>query len=113
MAQWNGQYTGNTHATKVLDLEGTLSHAISVFREADSAEESRTKEKAVRKLAEKLLSARLKFLKAKISDAAPVTEKDASHRNSRVDTLRRQEIKVRSDGVNGILAEFGVEDLVE
>lgn len=76
MAQWNGQYTGNSHLTKVEDLEATLRHAVTIFREASSSAESDTKGKAVRKLAEKLLSARLKFLRAKLYDAEPVLEKD-------------------------------------
>src|ERR1700755_1725191 len=89
MAQWNGQFTGNTHATKVKDLEETLAHAVNVFREAESAEEIQAKGKSVRKLAEKLLNARLKFLKAKIYDAESILEKDEAKRAIQIENLRQ------------------------
>ena len=112
MAQWNGQFTGNTHLTKVQDLEQTLSHAVTVFREANSSAELPAKEKAVQKLAAKLLTARLKLLKAQLYDTEPVISDELSSRNKRIETLRQQEAKVRTDGVNGILIEFGVQDLI-
>jgi len=113
MAQWNGQYTGNSHATKIKDLEETLTHAVFVFREAGSAEEIQAKGKSVRKLAEKLLNARLKFLKAKIYDAEPVSERDEAKRAVQIENLRQHEAKARHDGINGILNEFKVADLIE
>lgn len=113
MAQWNGQYTGNTHATKVSDLEETLSCAVKSFRETSSAEEIEAKGKSVRKLAEKLLSARLKFLKAKIYNAEPVSEKDETKQVVQIEHLRQHEAKIRNDGINGILIEFEVADLIE
>ena len=114
MAQWMGQYTGNSHATKIEDLEATLHHAIIVFRDASESTKNQSKEKAVRKLAEKLLTARLKYLRARLYEAEPVIEnKDEMRRRKRVETLRQQEAKVRVDGVNGILIEFGAQDLID
>jgi hypothetical protein len=113
MAQWMGQFTGNSHATKIEDLETTLRHAINVYREVRERVESQTKEKAIRKLAEKLFTARLKYLKARLYEAEPVMEnKEERRQRKRVETLRQQEVKVRSDGVNGILLEFGALDLI-
>ena len=111
MAQWWGQFTSKSHQTKVKDLEEALRHSVIVFREAGSSKESTTKEKAVCRLAEKLLTARLKFLKAKIYNAEPVIEENQMSQNKRMETLRKQETKVRSEGVNGILIEFDAKDL--
>lgn len=111
MAQWLGQFTGNSHQTKVEDLEATLRHAIDIFRETALPEERLVKEKAVRKLAKKLLTARLKFLRAKLYDAEPVTENIAKKQKINIESLRHQEIKTRLDGINGILVEFGAQDL--
>ena len=111
MAQWNGQFTGNTHATKIEDLEAMLRHAVAVFRETNSDTEQRVKGKAVQKLAAKLLSARLKFLKAQLYDVQPVVGEDLRKRESRVESLMRTQEKVYSDGVNGILFEFNAQDL--
>ncbi len=111
MAQWNGQFTGNTHATKIEDLEETLVQAVSAFRTVSSDAESGSKGKAVRKLAEKLLSARLKFLKARLNDAEPVTEENIKKQISQVENLRHQEAQMRLEGISGVLAEFDAPDL--
>ena len=112
MAQWNGQFTGNTHLTKVQDLEQSLRRAVIVFREADSSAERLTKEKRVQKLTVKLLTARLKLLKAQLYEAEPVISDDLSEKTKRIETLREQEAKVRAEGVKEILIEFGVKDLI-
>jgi hypothetical protein len=113
MAQWIGQYTGNSHATKVQDFEETLRHSITVYRETASYEERFSKRKAIKKLAEKLLNARLKFLKAKLYDAEPVKETDSKKRSSHTDNLHQHLEKVRSEDINGIFKEFDIEDLIE
>ena len=110
MAQWIGQFTGNSHATKVQDLEETLRHSITVYRETDSAEERLRKRKAIEKLAEKLQNARLKFLKAKLYDAEPVKEHDSRKQGKQIENLHQQLEKVCSDGISGILKEFNIED---
>lgn len=111
MAQWNGQYTGNTHSTKVGDLEATLRYAVTVFRNSD--EKRNAKGKTVQKLAAKLLSARLKFLKAQIYNAEPVIAENEKKQNINIQTLLQLEAETRINGVNGILIEFGAQDLIE
>ena len=111
MAQWLGQFTGNSHATKVKDLEETLVHAVTVLRQTSAPEEIQAKRKSVLKLAEKLLIARLKFLKAKIYAAEPVSDRNTSKQQNQLENLRQSESKVRSEGVEGILVEFGAENL--
>ena len=113
MAQWLGQFTGRTHFTKVKDLEETLSHALDVFRTANSSEEKTKKGEAVQKLAAKLLTARLKLLKAKLYDTDPVIEEKVAERTLQIEHLQQQIEEVRVNGVNGILIEFGVQDLCE
>lgn len=109
MAQWVGQYTGNTHTTKVRDIEETLEHSIARFRELNTDEEKLAKQKAITKIAEKLLNARLKFLKAKIYDTEPVVGKSQS---KLIAKLKEQETNLLEKGVNGILIEFGAKDLI-
>lgn len=109
MAQWVGQYTGNTHTTKVRDLEETLENSIAKFRELKTDEEKLVKQKAIIKIAEKVLNARLKFLKAKIYDAEPVVE---GKQSKLVSNLKEQETILLEKGVNGILIEFDANDLI-
>ena len=111
MAQWNGQYTENSHATKVQDYEDVLRNAVKTFLETNSTEEKIVKEKAIHKLAERLLTARLKFLKAKLNDAEPVIEEKASKQKVQIEHLQQQIEKVRLEGINGILMEFGFQNL--
>ncbi len=113
MAQWNGQYTGNTHATKVQDNEEILRNAVIVFSEANSTEEKTAKGKIIYKLADKLLAVRLKFLRAKLYEAEPVIEEKVSEQNIQIEHLQQQIEKVRAEGVNGILTEFGVQELID
>lgn len=112
MAQWNGQYTGNTHQTKVVDLVKMFKNSIAAFRNADSDVELKSKKKNLFKLAEKLLNARLKLLNAKLYDVNPVIEDKVEIQSSHLENLRRQLEKVESEGVNGIFVEFGVEKLI-
>ena len=50
MAQWNGQFTGNSRATKIKDLEEMLSHAVEVYHELSLNDERVIKEKQFAKL---------------------------------------------------------------
>lgn len=94
-------------------MEELLNHAVIVFRGANIDSEHIAKGKAVRKLAEKLLPARLKFLKARIYDKQPVIEKNVEKSRRLVEKLCEQEFEIRLGGVNAILIEFGVKDLIE
>lgn len=110
MAQWIGQFTSNTHGTKVSDFEYTLRHAVEVFRAAP-ADVKLNKAKAVKKLAGKVLNARLKMVKAKLSETTPVQAKDWEKKRVQVEHLQTMERSLQSAGVTGILIEFGVEEL--
>lgn len=104
MAQWLGQFTGLTHEGKVKDLETSLRRAVEAFRAAP-AEDRPKKAKAVRKLAERLLSARLRVLRARMAVAPPPEHDERSAK------LRAREAKLGEDGVTGILAELGATDV--
>jgi gamma-glutamyl phosphate reductase len=113
MAQWNGQFTGNSHTTKVRDLEELLVHAVEVYNESSSIEEKTSKEKAIHKIAEKLLNARLKLLKAKLYDTEPVIEEKVKKQFVQIEHLQQKILKVQDAGVEGILEEFGLQNSVE
>jgi hypothetical protein len=111
MAQWNGQYTGNTHGTKVEDLEEALRHAVEAFRDA-SDDVKLSKGKAVKKLAARVLNARLKMVKARLSETLPVEAKELQARMVQIEHLRIREENLRSAGIAGIFCEFQVGELV-
>lgn len=102
MAQWLGQYSSNTHSTRVEDLETALRRAVTAFHTAESHGVRKTMAKAIRNLAKRLLSARLRLLKARIADLEV--------RNRNLQSLGQREEQTRNDGVNGILAEFNASD---
>ena len=112
MAQWLGQYTGNTHATKIEDLENSLRHAAKVFQETRSAKKRKLKAKAVLNLAKKLLSARLRLLKARLVANTPLVGDEAGPQMRSVKSLRDREAKARTESLQGILLEFSVEDVI-
>lgn len=89
MAQWMGQYSGKSHATKVADLEAALRVAIAAMRKAALGADYDRKRVAVEKLAARLLSARVKLYKD------------------------RKSSKKIAGGVEAILKEFGVPELTE
>jgi hypothetical protein len=108
VAQWLGQCSGHTHATKVEDAEDALRHAIAVFRTAAPDDRGR-KAELVRNLAERLLAARLKLLKARLVALEPLAE---GQRNAAgIESLREREARTRAEGVSGILVELGAADV--
>jgi hypothetical protein len=107
MAQWLGQFSGDTHATRVEDAEAALHHTVVVFRAASSDEDRKRKAKSVRNLASRLLSARLKLLKARVAALKPVAE-NAKGQSCGIESLQQREAKMRAEGLNGIFIEFGV-----
>jgi hypothetical protein len=108
VAQWLGQFSGHTHATKVEDAEKALQHAVSVFRTA-APHDRASKAKSVRGLAERAFSARLKLLKARIASLEPLAERGKQNSNG-IESLRTKEEQLRADGVNSILIEFNALD---
>jgi hypothetical protein len=107
MAQWLGQFTGLTRATKVADAENALRVAAAALRAA-GPDEASAKARAVRRLAQRLLAVRLKAIKAQRIAATP-----ADRPSAQADRLRRQEDAVKSAGVSGIFAEFEVRDAAD
>lgn len=109
MAQWMRQFSGNTHATKVQDLEIVLRKAVAALGAASPGKERETKAKSVRKVAERLLSARSKMLKARL-DAARTGQESESEEGSGISSLRQRIVRLSEEGLDGILVEFGAED---
>jgi hypothetical protein len=111
VAQWLGQFSGHTHASKVEDAEEALRQAVAVFRAAGLNDRGR-KARSVRGLADRLLAARLKLLKARLAALEPVAQGREQNADG-IARLRAREAQTRADGVNGILAEFGALDTLE
>jgi hypothetical protein len=104
VAQWRGQFSGLTHATKVEDAEDTLRTAVAAFRAAGPVS-APAKAKAVRRLAARLLTVRRKALKARRAADTPVNGPSA-----RFERLRQQEAEMYAAGVDAVLIEFGAAD---
>src|SRR2546423_538656 len=107
MAQWRGQFTDQTHRSKLAVAETTLRTAVAGFRAATPAEAS-AKAKAVRRLATRVLELRLKMLKARRNALGPVDKTSAL-----AEKLQKPESAVLAAGMGGILAEFGAADAHE
>jgi len=103
MAQWQGQYSGFTHETKVQDLEDSLRRAIKSASEAGPVDRDR-KLKAMWHVAERVLSSRLKALRARES---ALTEPGRESEKTVV-KLEERKIRLEQTGVIGILMEFDV-----
>jgi hypothetical protein len=109
MAQWLGQFSGHTHETRVENAEAALRHAVHVFHTANSDESRKRNARSVRKLAERVLSARLKLLRARLDALRPLAG-DRKQPANRLKSLRRREAQTSTEGVNSILKEFGAQD---
>jgi hypothetical protein len=108
VAQWLGQFSGHTHATKVEDAEDALRHAVTALRAAGQ-DDREGKAKSVRNLAGRLLAARLKLYKARLAALEPAAD-GREQKLDGVETLRAREARTRAEGEKGILAEFGALD---
>ena len=92
MAQWLGQFSGRTHETRVHDAEDALKHAVQAFRNVSAPHEREAKAKNVRHLATRLLQARIRLFKARLSRASePRMTGQPSAWNDCIDHLREQE----------------------
>src|SRR5262245_41030731 len=101
MAQWQGQFSGFTHETKVQDLEESLRRAVNAVAKATPADRDR-KTKSMWQLAERLLSSRFKALRARES---ALTEPGRRTLNA-VAKLKKKEDQLQQVGLKGILREF-------
>jgi len=105
MAQWLGQFAWLNHQTKVLDTERSLRKAILAFKNSPVAEQS-ARSRTVRRLAGKLLSARLKALHARIS---ALSEPGGRHMDcTAAAPLCRYAHEMELRGSDEVLREFGV-----
>ena len=109
MAQWMGQFTGRTHESKVKEIEESLSKAIEAFRAADESSRE-AKQKSVMKLCERLLSARHKAIKARISKLSETRSLDNDSKKTQ--NLVEREQKLTEGGVEEILIEFKIQDFI-
>lgn len=108
MAQWTGQYSGKTHQSKVLDREEQLRHAIEVFRSKQSQTEAQMQAKKVFRLADKLLSARVRAMKACLNARGP-----RSPDNRIANEAEAKIERVVEGGILPLLREFDAADIAE
>ena len=97
MAQWRGQFSGHTHATRVEDAEDALRHAVAVFLAADPTKDRRREARSVRNLAGRLLAARLKLLRARLAALEPVAEGREQNADG-IEALKERETRTRAEG---------------
>jgi len=110
LAQWIRQFTGNTHETKVEDIESSLTKAIEQLRSVADKEMGKWR-KSVFHLAERLLAARIKMMKVRISNLKPLASpKDES---KKLNNLEDRKQRLEEEGLQGIFIEFGIEDLMK
>ena len=110
MAQWLGQFSGKTHRTAVSDAHDLMQHAVAAFISA-SPEDKPKKAKAVRTLAKRLLAARVRFLKARLSSATdPALDEVLSERAHEIAKLEQALSTLISGGVPDILSEFSAQE---
>ncbi|MGH7989965.1 MAG: hypothetical protein ACREDS_07255 [Limisphaerales bacterium] len=105
MAQWAGQFSGFTHETKVQDIEKSLRQAVETLKAASEMERS-SKLKAIHNLSERLLTARLKALRARISALTEPGKRNATE--NQISHLQIREQELQAQGIDGILREFGI-----
>ncbi len=112
MAQWAGGYSGNTHASRVAEAEAALRHAAAGLRSESPSHQSQQAVANARKLAERVLSARVRMLKARLSALQDASAKEVAPSGAEeFASLRTRLATVQEQGLPGILAEFDLEAL--
>ena len=106
MAQWSGQFTGLTHQSKVLDREEQLRHAIDAYRAKQTDDERESQAKIVLRLADNLLSARIRAMKARLNAYGPL-----SRDSSIVTSMETKILNVENGGIRNILDEFNAAEI--
>ena len=104
MAQWLGQFSGNTHLSKVHDRENQLRHAIGVYRSETQSDRRKGHRDTVRRFAERLLDARIRASKAQVAALDPRDDDDRKFIESKI-------ARMIETGTDAILVEFGEIDL--
>ena len=114
MAQWSGGFSGNTHATRVAEAEAALRHAITVLQAKQPGEDPTKAANTVHKLAQRVLSSRLRMLKARLSTMQDAKAQDAVPSASQELTdLRRRLALAQTQGVKEVLDEFSASGLLK
>ena len=109
MAQWARQFSGQTHETRVEDCEEALRTAASAFRGAEAADQE-AKAKNVRAVAKRLVSTRRHLTKARLLTLEGGAADEAAGHRQEISSLRKRLELLDANGVDDVLAEFGVED---
>jgi hypothetical protein len=111
MAQWIGYGSGHDHPTRVRDAEESLRQAAESLRTSGAEDDRRKRAKAVKRLAERVVWARLRMLKVRIAVAQEAQMAGAlSERSTEIASLQRRAEAIRGGGIAATLAEFGAQD---
>ena len=111
MAQWIGQFSGRTHESRIADVEATLRRAIESLAAA-GADSSAHERKNVLNLAEKLLAARTRQHKARLSQKRERATAESPAENALALVRLEQSVaEMKVAGISAILKEFGVRDV--
>ena len=105
MAQWIGQFSGNTHLSKIEYIEAQLRHAVDVYQSKTTLEDRRSYSKNITRFADRLLAARVRAAKAHLASLDPRDERGREMTGAKIVTLLEQ-------GTSAILKEFGVTDVI-
>ena len=110
MAQWVGYGSGRTHESRVTDAEAVLRRAVESLLavDPDSAVQAR---RNVLGLAEKLLSARTRLIRARLSQKRERVGAQNGPDPESLAPMERNISEIQLAGVAGILHEFGVLDV--
>jgi hypothetical protein len=112
MAQWIGYGSGHDHVTRIQDAEDTLRQALEALRASRPGDERQKRAEAVRRLAERVLWARLR-MKVRIAAAREAQMGGATvERSQEIASLQDRAEVIREGGLSAILAEFGAQDAV-
>ena len=104
MAQWSGQFTGNTHLSKVHDRESQLRRAVEAYRKCEAEPNRDARAQTVLRLAERLLAARVKAKRAQITALDP---RDTEQREQ----AERKLQQTMDAGLRRVLDEFAAPDI--
>jgi hypothetical protein len=107
VAQWAGGYSGNTHATRVADAESALKQAILALRASEDGGVNQQKREKVARMADRLLSARVRMLKARLAALRDASAQDQTPPAQLTD-LETRLAMLQEQGAAGILTEFGI-----
>ena len=110
MAQWAWGFSGNTHETRVAEAEAALRSAVAALRSVREGNGPSQATSNVHRLAGRLLSARVRMLKARVNTLQDSSAKETGAvAPQEFAALRARLAAVQQAGIAGILAEFDVD----